>query len=89
MTFPFLVSPLLAVLPPVPLCQPEPKDSPAREAVWDAYIAAFPTLEQGQPAQSDHALLMPIAGVRVSDIADTWRAARGGGLKHAGQDIFA
>ncbi len=89
MIVPLVLALLLTAPAPTPLCQPEPKDSPAREAVWDAHIAALPTLEQGLPAQPDPALLMPIAGVRVSDIVGTWGAARGGGLKHAGQDIFA
>ena len=40
--------------------------------------------------EPDQALLMPILGVRVSDIGDTWGAPRGdnGERKHEGQDIF-
>lgn len=37
----------------------------------------------------DAALLMPVAGVRVADVADTWGAPRGDGRRHEGQDIFA
>lgn len=85
----FLLSLLLTVSPSKPICQPEPKESPAREAVWNAKIAQLPALEKAFPRLSDRSLVIPIAGVRVSDIADTWGAARGGGLKHAGQDIFA
>jgi peptidoglycan LD-endopeptidase LytH len=34
-------------------------------------------------------LLMPVAGVKVKRIADTWGAPRPGGRIHQGQDIFA
>ncbi|WP_407539506.1 M23 family metallopeptidase [Deinococcus radiomollis] len=74
---------------PVPLCQPEPTESAAREAVWNAAIARLPALARTLPARPDTALLMPLAGVKVSQVADTWNAPRGGGLRHAGQDIFA
>jgi peptidoglycan LD-endopeptidase LytH len=32
---------------------------------------------------------MPIEGLRVAQIADTWGAPRGGGRRHEGQDLFA
>ena len=41
------------------------------------------------PAEADSSLRMPVAHVRVRDIADTWGAPRGGGRVHEGQDIFA
>jgi len=34
-------------------------------------------------------LLMPVDGVRVAQVVDTWQAPRGGGRFHDGQDIFA
>lgn len=34
-------------------------------------------------------LLMPVDGVYLSDVRDTWGAPRSGGRKHEGQDIFA
>lgn len=34
-------------------------------------------------------LLMPVEGVRVAQVVDTWQAPRGGGRLHDGQDIFA
>ncbi len=37
----------------------------------------------------DEVLLMPVEGVRLSQIADTWGAPRTGGRAHQGQDIFA
>ncbi|WP_407570809.1 M23 family metallopeptidase [Deinococcus altitudinis] len=99
MTAPFVVGLLLAassslaasgrVSGPSPLCQPEPAESAGREAVWNAKIARLPSLARTLPARPDPALLMPVAGVKVSQVADTWNVPRGGGLTHAGQDIFA
>ena len=37
----------------------------------------------------DTVLVMPVEGVRVRQVADTWGAPRSGGRKHEGQDIFA
>jgi peptidoglycan LD-endopeptidase LytH len=45
------------------------------------------TLIASQPA--DSVLLMPVDGVSISDVADTWQAPRLGGRTHEGQDIFA
>lgn len=50
--------------------------------VLPAYLAAVPP---DPPAE----LLMPVPGVSVATIADTWGGARGGGRQHEGQDIFA
>jgi murein DD-endopeptidase MepM/ murein hydrolase activator NlpD len=44
------------------------------------------SLARQAPAE---ALLMPVAGVRVTEVADTWGAPRSGGRRHEGQDIFA
>ena len=50
--------------------------------VLPAYFAAV-------PAEPDTEILMPVEGVRLRDITDTWGAGRGGGRSHEGQDIFA
>jgi len=89
MLAPLLIALTLSVPNPHPICQPEPKDPPAREAVWDAQIARLPALSRSLPARPDNVLFMPVDGARVSEIANTWGAPRGGGLIHAGQDIFA
>ena len=39
--------------------------------------------------EPDSHLAMPVSGVRVRQVADTWGAPRDGGGAHAGQDIFA
>jgi peptidoglycan LD-endopeptidase LytH len=41
------------------------------------------------PAHADALLLMPVEGVRVARIADTYGAGRDGGRRHEGQDVFA
>ena len=51
-------------------------------AVFPAYVAAVPEVP-------DEALLMPVEGVQVSSVADTWGGARSEGRTHEGQDIFA
>lgn len=37
----------------------------------------------------DREILMPVDGIRVAQIGDTWHDPRGGGRVHEGQDIFA
>lgn len=39
--------------------------------------------------EPDGQLAMPVSGVRVRQVADTWGAPRDGSRQHAGQDIFA
>jgi murein DD-endopeptidase MepM/ murein hydrolase activator NlpD len=46
-------------------------------------------LLQLQFREPDKVLLMPVAGVPVKRVANTWKADRSGGRKHDGQDIFA
>ena len=40
-------------------------------------------------AAPDRGLAMPVDGVRVGEVTNTWGAARSGGRQHEGQDIFA
>ena len=46
-------------------------------------------LLQLQLRDPDKSLLMPVAGVPVKRVANTWHAPRSGGRRHVGQDIFA
>ena len=39
--------------------------------------------------EPDRELSVPVEGVRVKQIGDSWHAARSGGRLHEGQDIFA
>jgi murein DD-endopeptidase MepM/ murein hydrolase activator NlpD len=54
-----------------------------------AYREVFPAYIAAMPAGIDDALPMPVDGVRVAQVADTWGAARSEGRRHEGQDIFA
>ena len=39
--------------------------------------------------EPDHRLALPVGGVRVRQVANTWGAGRSEGRRHEGQDIFA
>ena len=77
-----------------PTCEVEAVGPPTAEAQVEASVrsserqrlAAYHAL---LPAEPDLALRMPVAGVLVGQVADTWGAARDGGRAHEGQDIFA
>jgi murein DD-endopeptidase MepM/ murein hydrolase activator NlpD len=52
--------------------------------------ATFPIrLLQMHFREPDSALLMPVSGVPVKRVANTWKAPRSEGRRHEGQDIFA
>ena len=53
------------------------------------YRAVLPAYFAAVPAEPYATILMPVEGVRVLQVADTWGGARGGGRSHEGQDIFA
>jgi murein DD-endopeptidase MepM/ murein hydrolase activator NlpD len=39
--------------------------------------------------EADRQLLLPVEGVRLKQVGDSWHAPRSGGRQHEGQDIFA
>ncbi|HEX6367754.1 MAG TPA: M23 family metallopeptidase [Longimicrobium sp.] len=53
-----------------------------------ALVVSFPTRESLRPVQSA-GMVVPVAGVRASELKDTYGAARSGGRAHKGVDIFA
>jgi peptidoglycan LD-endopeptidase LytH len=77
------------------VCPPRTWDAPPTEAQLrsaaerEAYRALLPAYLARLPAEPDAVLLMPVDGVRVAQVADTWGAPRGGGRLHQGQDVFA
>ena len=72
-------------------------DVPPREGrVWDeeyarrrAYNDVLPEFFAAVPLERDAELLMPVEGVTMSQVSDTWGAARSEGRTHEGTDIFA
>ncbi len=65
-----------------------PVISKATTDLWQqlSYPFEYARLVAQEP---DSTLLVPVADIRVSQIADTWGAPRLGGRTHQGQDIFA
>jgi peptidoglycan LD-endopeptidase LytH len=55
-------------------------------ARYRVVLPAFLAVVEETP---DPWLLMPVDGLRVAQVVDTWRAARDGGRVHEGQDLFA
>jgi murein DD-endopeptidase MepM/ murein hydrolase activator NlpD len=53
-----------------------------------ALVVSFPTRESLRPVRSA-GMVVPVAGVRTSDLKDTYGAPRSGGRGHKGVDIFA
>jgi peptidoglycan LD-endopeptidase LytH len=69
--------------------EPPTVEQTRRAAERDAYRALLPAYLARLPAEPDAQLWMPVDGVRVTQIADTWGAPRGAGRVHQGQDVFA
>ena len=65
-------------------------DEAARETgrVAQRLLAPFGMVRL-QFSEPDAALAMPVQGVRVAQVANTWGAPRSGSRSHQGQDIFA
>jgi peptidoglycan LD-endopeptidase LytH len=61
----------------------------ARFAMRERYRAFLPAFFARVGERPEPFLLMPIEGLRVAQVADTWGAPRGGGRRHEGQDLFA
>jgi murein DD-endopeptidase MepM/ murein hydrolase activator NlpD len=58
-------------------------------AVNKALVVGFTTREEIQSAAASDHLIIPVAGVRSSELTDTYGAPRSGGRTHQGIDIFA
>lgn len=53
------------------------------------YARVLPQFFAKVAPEADTTLLMPVEGVRVRQVSDTWGAARSEGRAHEGTDIFA
>ena len=71
--------------------QPEPRDEAerARFEMRARYRTVLPEYLARVPDEADTVWIVPVDGVRVRDVADTWGAPRSGGRRHEGQDLFA
>jgi murein DD-endopeptidase MepM/ murein hydrolase activator NlpD len=78
----------LGCLPPA-LADPQTPEDEARRSrfikSWER-LHNYASLLSSQP---DTQVPMPVKGIGVRQIADTWGAPRSGGRRHEGQDIFA
>ena len=77
--------------------EPDTRDLPTRQTPeWqaeyvrrEAYRSLMPEYLAAVPLERDTTVLMPVAGVYMSQVSDTWGAARSEGRSHEGTDIFA
>jgi len=75
--------------PPTTPTEPLTPEQEAQRAQRQAYRDLLPSYLARLPAEPDELFLMPVEGVLVSQVANTFSAPRGGGRSHQGQDIFA
>ena len=68
--------------------QPRTRRSGCSLNAGHATAPYYPLTSPLSPPSRD-TVLMPVEGVRVAQVADTWGAARDDGRFHEGQDIFA
>ncbi len=71
--------------PPPPATEAEARERERRAR----YREVFPLYVAAAGPEIDTALQVPVDGLRVSQIADTWGGPRSGGRRHEGQDLFA
>jgi len=75
------------------VCNPAPVPRNSSEQSkweeWPGYRERIATLAPHLLNKADQALLMPVQGVRVRQVWDSFGALRSGGRRHEGQDIFA
>ena len=88
-SFPALQPELAQIVCPPPDREPTSEAERLRWEMRERYATVLPRFFAKVPPEIDVALLMPVDGVRVSQMSDTWGAARSEGRRHEGTDIFA
>ena len=85
-----------AILQTACTAAPPEDDDPRQGREWreeyaerQAYAELLPQFFAAVPTERDAELLMPVEGVTLSQVGDTWGAARSEGRSHEGTDIFA
>lgn len=76
-----------------PSDEDEPLPETQEELEWlqerERYRAVLPAYFAAMPEEPVSEITMPVEGIRVRDVVDTWGAARSEGRSHEGTDIFA
>lgn len=75
--------------PDEPLPPPDGEEETREREMRERYRQVFPLYVAAAGQEVDTRLLVPVAGLRVAQIADTWGGPRSGGRRHEGQDLFA
>lgn len=78
----------LGCLPPT-LANPQTPEEEARRSRFLTYWERLHNYASLLSSQPDTQIAMPVKGIGVRQIANTWGAPRSGGRRHEGQDIFA
>ena len=68
---------------------PQTETERQQQSAYTAYAEVLPLYFARVHEEPDDTLLVPVEGVRVAQVSDTFGAPRSGGRTHAGLDIFA
>ena len=88
-SYPDVQPELAQIVCPPPEREPTTEAERRRWEMRERYATVLPQYFAKVPPEVDTELLMPVEGVRVSQVSDTWGAARSEGRRHEGTDIFA
>ena len=88
-SYPDLQPELASLVCPARMRTPADETERLRWEMRARYAAVLPLFFAKVPPEADPVLLMPVDGVRASQVSDTWGAARSEGRTHEGTDIFA
>lgn len=81
--------PFACPAPDEPLPPPDSEEEARERALRERYRELFPLYVAAAGPDVDQRLVVPVEGLRVAQIADTWGGPRDGGRSAEGQDLFA